>query len=244
MAEELKNRAQVKKKYGKLSKPMQDYFKGFSDIIAIKDDIALDILIAYLFMRVEQAHLMTLYAGLLKKYKIDKKIAVKVLDNLRISRSEFIEFYETLAKKPLEAEVTKKIQMAEETRDKIMHGRSLVHGQGISDADKVATPEKRRAIAAILDYAIIYNKQTKRDFGFQPFGGMKGFKGNAQPFDKETSRWVLTGMGFLEAPKAKKTKKQAAKEKARQNNNQEPVAPAPVAPAPAPANPQAQDNPA
>ena len=217
MEEELKNRTQVKNKYNDLPKPIRDYFKGFSDIIDIKDDIALDILIAYLFMRVEQAHLMTLYAGLLKKYKIDRKTAVKALDNLRILRKEFLKFYETLAKKPLEAEVIRKINIAEETRDKIMHGRSLVHGQGISDSEKVAPPEKRKAIAAILDYAIIYNKQTERDFGFQPFGGMPGFKGNTQPFDKETSRWVLIGMGFIKSPKATKTKKQDAKERVKEN---------------------------
>ena len=195
--------AMVYNYYKSLPDIIQKHFDLSVIIIVIDDKNSLDVLIPYLFMKVEQAQRMILYAAMVKKYKIDKDLASGALDNLRIKRKDFRELYEILAGKPIDAETIEYAKDAEKFRDNILHGKT------------VKTEDKGRAACNIFTYSVLLNEQVDKDFGFEPFGNMTGFKGKVQSHDKTTSRWMLIGMGLLEAPTAKKTKKQDAKEKAK-----------------------------
>ena len=171
--------------YKKLPEIIQNYFNLSVSIIVIDNKTSLDILIAYVFMKVEQAQRMILYAALVKKYKVDKDLARKALDNFRMTRPEFLEFYKTLAGKPVNKETIELGKEAEGVRDNILHGR------------KVKDVDKGNAILDIFEYSRLLNEQANKDFGFQPFGDMTGFKGNIKSHDKETSKWILMGMKLL-----------------------------------------------
>ncbi len=171
--------------YNKLPEIIQNYFNLSVSIIVLDNKTSLDILIAYVFMKVEQAQRMILYAAIVKKYKVDKDLARKALDDFRMTRPEFLEFYKTLAGKPVNKETIELGKEAEGVRDNILHGR------------KVKDVDKGNAILDIFEYSRLLNEQANKDFGFQPFGDMRGFKGKIQSHDKETSKWILMGMKLL-----------------------------------------------
>ena len=85
----------------------------------------------------------------------------------------------------MKPETIAKIESAQKTRNKILHGKT------VSDADK------RRAIISILEYAEAFNEEVSAVAGFRPFGSLQGFRGAAQSLDKSTSRWVLKGIGLI-----------------------------------------------
>ncbi len=194
----------VRRKYLSLPDIIQKHFILSIEIIVIDHKNALDILIPYLFMKVEQVQRLILYAAMVKKYKIDKDLASTALDNLHMTREKFRELYEILAGNPIDAKTIKYSKEAEKFRDNILHGKD------------VKTEDSAYAACDIFSYSVLLNEQVDKDFGFEPFGDMRGFKGNVQPHDKIASKWMLIGMGLLEAPKAKKTKKQNAKEKVKE----------------------------
>ncbi len=193
-----RNYRQVEKKYEKLANDdMQWYFDSFLELVPkpSRPKFNWDIVIAYLFMRVEQAQRMTLYAAMVKEYKVDAVLAAKAIDNLHMTRPKFLAIYKALAGAHLNNTTYKKGKKAEAVRDKIMHGKSLIHGRGISLGEKVSEQEKRNAVIWVLEYAKLFNKQTKRRFKFEPFGRMQGFNGRGKPHDEVTSEWMLKGMG-------------------------------------------------
>ncbi|MCA8834222.1 MAG: hypothetical protein K8953_03965 [Proteobacteria bacterium] len=181
------NYAMVRDSYESLPDIIQKHFHLSIPIIVVDYDnkYGLDVLIPYLFMKVEQAQRMTLYAALVKKYKIDKDLASTALDDLYMTRKKFLELYETLAGNPIKTETIEFAKEAEEFRDNILHGKT------------VEEEDKAYAACAIFRYSILFNEQVNKDFGFQPFGSMRGFKGNAQSHDKTTSKWMLMGMKLL-----------------------------------------------
>lgn len=86
--------------------------------------------------------------------------------------------------KPLPANITGKLKFAEGIRDNILHGKG------------VSQPEARQASVDVLDYATEFNTFVGGIAGFHPFGGMRGFKGRKQSYDKPTTRLVLKGLGL------------------------------------------------
>ncbi len=179
--------AMVRDSYESLPDIIQKHFHLSIPIIVVDYDnkYGLDILIPYLFMKVEQAQRMTLYAALVKKYKIDKDLANTALDSLHMTREKFRELYKILAGNPINTKTIEFAKEAEEFRDNILHGK------------KVKEEDKAYAACAIFRYSVLFNEQVNKDFGFQPFGNMTGFKGNAQSHDKITSKWMLMGMKLL-----------------------------------------------
>ena len=220
------NYVRVLNKYNRLPVSMRNYFTSFPNLIPspTNNERTWEILIAYLFMKVEQAQYNIVYGAITKKYEGHKKLTQKAIDNFHMTRDKFINLYEILTKKPIDIKAIKLGEAIQKVRNKVIHGNS----KGFTDR------EKRAAVVSILEYAVLLNNQVYTDLQFKPFGNLRG---PAKSHDEQTTKWMLIGMGLLEPPKAKKTKKQAAQENVRQNNNQQPVAPAP-------ANPQAQDNPA
>ncbi len=174
------NYRQVEKKYNELANDdMKWFFSSFNTLIPKpkRSKITWDITIAYLFMKIEQAQRMALYAALVKEYKVDKELAVKFLDNLPLRRDDFLKIYEILMKEKLCNRTIEIGKNAAKVRDKIMHGKGLVHGRGILFGEKVKTHEKRDAVVFVFEYAKLFNEQTQGIFGFEPFGRMQGFAG-------------------------------------------------------------------
>ena len=173
----------LSKKYNKLPDPMRTYFGLESSIF---DNVhSWDMLIAFLFMKVERVQHRILYCAVVKKYKVDEKLAEKALNDFHMTRHKFLELYKTLAGKKIGKKIVDFGEKAEKIRGKILHGKN------------VNETDKKMAISCILEYVKLLNEKVYKDFEFRPFGDMTGFKGNVKSHDKETSKWMLMGMGLL-----------------------------------------------
>lgn len=171
----------LKKKYDGSPKKVRDYFPHF---VELSKDFPYDVALSYVFARLELAQNMTLYCGIVKIHRAEATLARNVVDAHHMTREEFREKVKVVYGKAIPASTTAKLDKAEKIRDKVMHGKSC------TDADK------RNALASVLEYAAEVNAFFKKEAGIEPFGDLRGFKGRAGSLDKNTTRWILRGMGF------------------------------------------------
>ena len=171
----------IRNRFRELPEEIREYFVHFENLIS---DFPWDVTISYAFSLVETAHNRTIYGGVLKLHKVEKSMAWLALDRLHMTRRGFRERYETIFGQGLPQRVVESIASAEVVRDKILHGKSATEA------------EKRQAVMDILDYSEEFNDEVYNKAGFTPFGSMQGFKGRGSSHNRETSRWILKGMGF------------------------------------------------
>jgi len=163
------------------SDEIKSYFEHF---ISLTKTYPWDVVIAYLFSRVELAQNMIIYCGCVKCHRVDAELARTAVNEQHMTRRGFREFYKSIFGTALPREMASKLGHAEEIRDKILHGKP------------VSEEDKRKAVVDIIRYAEITNDKLNTAAGFKPFGSLKGFKGRGQALDRSTSRWVLKGIGF------------------------------------------------
>ena len=169
--------------YKTMPKEVQRYFGALPSLVK---DYSWEVPLSYQFGRVELAHNMTLYCGVVKLHKVDATLARKAIEAQHITRDHFKDLFETIFGRKLRPAILKKLESASKARDKVLHG-------------KAATPaELRKSVVDVLDYSSDFNSFVDKHAGFRPFGPLKGFKGRAKPLGKSTSRWVLRGVGFTE----------------------------------------------
>ena len=201
MPKDNKQHNQIKKRYEELTDgDMKWFLDAFYDIIYINNDATLDILIAYLSIKTEQAQRMALYATMVRKYKVDSGLAADIAGNSRLVRKEFKRQYKKLTGQELWDKTIALGKKAEGIRDQIMHGKGLVNGRGILFAKKVNATQKRRAVIWFLEYAVLFNDQFQQIFAdeetgnlpkFKPFGKMQSFAAGIKPNDRATSERKL-----------------------------------------------------
>lgn len=170
-------------RYKKCSEDVQKYFEYLPGLV---NDYPLEISIGYLFHRVESMHRMTLYIGVVKLHRANAGLAWPTIQKQELFREDFKIFSETIFKKKIPNNITKKIKEAEEIRDMVMHG--IWEGRRPS--------RQREAIADILEYSEKINIFINSLAKFRPFGDLRGVKGATKAVPKETTRWILKGMGF------------------------------------------------
>ncbi len=165
------------------SKPpqFQGYFDPLPSLIA---NYPWEVSIAYVFSRIEKAHHRALYCGVVKLHAAHKEIAWSMLESKHFTREGFQERFNVVFSGPMPAALVTKIKGAEAARDRVLHGKN------------VRDDEMRNAIVDALEYAHGLDNHLLDTAGFQPFGDLRGFKGRAQPLEKETTKWLLRGMGF------------------------------------------------
>lgn len=101
-----------------------------------------------------------------------------------MSRGRFRELFKIVFGKTINKDLLDKLAEAEDIRDKIAHGKQRTDAQA------------RKALNDVFDFATGFNTFVQDTAGFMPFGNLRGFKGRKQPLPKETTRWVLRGMGI------------------------------------------------
>ena len=171
----------LKQAYNECSQEVQEYFEHIPKLL---DEFPIEVCLAYVFSRLELGQNMALYCGAVKIYRVDSKLARKAVDKQHMTREKFVEFYEVIFEIPLPNTARKDLEKAEKTRDSIMHGK-------MADGDDI-----RKAIACVLKYAEEVNKELHEKHQLKPFGNLRGFAGRLKKLDKQTSLFVLEGMGF------------------------------------------------
>lgn len=143
-----------------------------------------DVSVSYVFSRVEGAKHSTIYCGIVKIHWTESTMTRDMIDKDHMSRGRFRDLFKTVFGKPIPNDLLKKLSEAEDIRDKIAHGKKW------SDA------QARKALKDIFDFATDFNTFVQEAAGFKPFGSLKGFKGRKESLPKETTHWVLRGMGI------------------------------------------------
>ena len=161
--------------------PPQDYFPSFEELVA---NYPWDVSVSYIFSRVEAAKHVTIYCGIVKIHWADSSLTRELIDKDYMSRARFRELFKTVFGKPIKKDLLIMLSAAEDIRDKIAHGKNW-------------RPEQaRNALKNIFNFAEEFNEFVNTEAGFKPFGQLKGFKGRKESLSKETTRWVLLGMGI------------------------------------------------
>ncbi len=176
------NRQQVIQRLENAPKKVQEYFRDLPKLI---DNFPLDVALAYVFYRVELAHNMALYCGVVKIHNANSELALNAIDASHMTREHFITLFKTVFNKELSAETLGLIRDAESVRDRVMHGKTT--------NDNL----KREAIAKVIQYAAKFNESVYAIARVRPFGNLRGFHGRGKSLSKATTRWILKGMGFL-----------------------------------------------
>lgn len=176
-----KNIVSLKSLYASAPEEVRLYFEHFPKLL---EDFPLDVALAYMFSRVELAHNMAIYCGVVKIHKADAKLARSAVEGHHMNRDGFRALFAAIYGQKINATAQKYIEEAESIRDKVMHGKT------------VSERDKRVALSRVLHYAVKFNEQTCAVGGFKPFGRLQGFKGRLKPLDKSTSRWILKGVGL------------------------------------------------
>lgn len=181
MASQIKSKPGLKKAFDACSDEVREYFKHIPKLL---DDFPMDVCLAYVFARLELGQNMALYCGAVRIHKANAEVARNAVAVQHMTRKSFVTLYETVFDLDLPKTAHDDLKNAEETRDRIMHGKG-------ADDDTI-----RNAIARVLEYAVEINTQLHAKHGFKPYGSLQGFAGKSKKLDKRTSRFLLKGMGF------------------------------------------------
>lgn len=180
--EKVKSKPGLIKEYQSSAPDIQKYFEHLRRLI---ENFPIDVALTYAFARVEWAHTRVLYCGIAKLHRAQADLTYRAVREHYMSRKEFRSKYKTVYGKPIPDSTCLLLTKAEAVRDRAIHGKNP------------SDDEIRNAIAHILRYAKAMNECTVSNGGPAPFGDLRGFKGAAQALEKETTRWVLKGMGFF-----------------------------------------------
>jgi hypothetical protein len=139
------------------------------------------------FARIEAVKHDTLYKGLVKRHRTDSELTRQLLDKDHMSRARFRELFGVVFGTGIPAETLKHLETAEKIRDRAAHGKLL------TDA------KSRECLVEAFAFMRDFSSFVFQSAGFRPFGEGRGFKGRGQSLSKETSKWVLKGMGIPKA---------------------------------------------
>lgn len=177
------NYKDVLNKYKSLDEDLKWYFQELPSLI--NKGFQYEICIAYLFMQLETARLMTLYCGIKRKYKTDTEVTWKILDANEINWKNFKEFFFNIYHKKYDTNLHKRLEFAIRIRN------ILIHGGSAKEQDKI------KCILNIFDFCINYNNYIYKIAGFKPIGRLTGvFGASIYNLDGEVSRMVMRGLNF------------------------------------------------
>jgi hypothetical protein len=175
------NYKQVLNHFDRKPQEIQEYFPAFAALVR---GYEWDVPVSYVFSRIEGIKHTTIYCGIVKLHWTDSQLTRELVDRDHMSRGRFRELFKIVYGQPIEDGLLRKLTEAESIRDKIAHGKQWTDLQA------------RIALGDIFDFAEGFNAFTNRIAHFQPFGDLRGFKGRKESLPKETTRWVLRGMGI------------------------------------------------
>lgn len=155
----------------------------------LEEKYFLDVIIAFMFSRLEVAHRETLCFGAMKHHDVDRDSARNALEKIDLSRPDFRNLFKHVYGYKIPHDLIQKIQSAEVTRDKILHGKIPEAG------------DKSKAILNTIDYFDQLNSLIYEKSGVWLAGSRHGMFGRKRSHNRATSKWILMGLGFLNQPK-------------------------------------------
>ena len=156
----------------------------FGDPPKLVEQFVWEIPISYMFSKIEVAKRRTLHGGIVKIHRTDSALTAEMLDIDHMTRGRFRALFKIVFDKEIDQAILKKLSDAEAVRDRVAHGRRLNEAAA------------RQCLADALDFSEELNEFVNGIAKFRPFADLRGFKGASAPLSKDTTRWVLRGMGI------------------------------------------------
>lgn len=175
------NYKQVLHQYDRLPDDVRSYFPTFKELV---ERYSWDVSIAYVYSRLERAKHETIYCGIVKLHRTESSLTRTLIDRDQMDRRRFRELFKTVYGVPIDKTLLDKLAEGEAVRDRVIHGKMWDDAQA------------RKALIDVLEFCAGFNAFVENLAGFRPFGDLRGFKGRKEPLSKETTRWVLLGMGI------------------------------------------------
>ncbi len=212
-------------KKGNPKKPKKIHWY-FNSILDFKDfsynGNILNIIIFYVYMKIERAHRMILRHEMIKHHRIKKEVAESFFDGRVSQYVSFFKKYQFLASSNLEItgngweiksndleikkispKATALINRTKPIRNAVIHGDDKVKGS----KKKISIGEKVDAIFDLLDYAVLLNKEVRKISTFKPFGDLRGISGRIKTSKKNASELKLAAIVKELNPKKKQQPK-------------------------------------
>lgn len=167
--------------YDQKPKAIRTYFEDFPSLV---EDYNWRVVVAYVFSRIEAVKHTTLYCGIVKLHHTDAALTWDMLNKDHMSRGRFKELFSIVFGKAIDKQILDQLASAERIRDRAVHGKQL------SSADA------RVGIRDALNFCEAFNDFVSDLAGFRPFCDLRGFSGRREKLSKDTTRWVLRGMGI------------------------------------------------
>ena len=212
-----------KKGKPKKQKNIHWYFNSILDFedFAYNGNI-LNIIIFYVYMKIERAHRMILRHEMIKHHRIKKEVAESFFDKRVSQYVSFFQKYQFLVNNNLEitsngweiksndleikeinSRLTTLIKRTKPIRNAVIHGDDKVKGS----KKKISIGEKIDAIFDLLDYAVLLNKEVRKISTFKPFGDLRGISGRIKTSKKNASELKLAAIVKELNPKKKQQPK-------------------------------------
>jgi hypothetical protein len=179
----------VLKKFNAHDEEVIDYFAPCSDLLT--DEYRYEVVISYMFSRIEIAHREVLYFGVVKLHEVDSKLARTIINEYDLQCGDFRTKFEQIYGYRMPAELREKIESAEKVRDRILHGKKNKEAGDMG-----------RAILDTMDYLTGLNDLLYEKSRIWIAGDRRGMMGNRASHSKASSKWILMGMGLIKSPKA------------------------------------------
>lgn len=177
-----KSKVGLMKIFNSYDQDIQSYFNEFEKLY--EAELSLEIMLAYVFFKLEQGQRQALFLGARKRYEVDRVLTWKAIDGQHFTRENYKTFFNLTFGIEIPFEVCSIIEDAEEIRDKVMHG------------GKPTEAEKRTAICEVLEYCKKMNSLTSKE-NLTPYkGDLRGQIGGSKSINTLKTRMILKGLGY------------------------------------------------
>ncbi len=185
-------------KHALLEDPVKWYFNSIEDFIDSieSNQHILNIIIFYLYMKIEYAQRRILYTVLIRDHYLNKEKVKEIIYDLRMEQRHFYEIYNILSPIEINQEARDFMEESREIRNSIMHG----------NYDEFSPESKENAISAIFDYAVSLNAQVKEHFKFEPFGKLEEIEEVKEGFNADETIVELEDLQIIKCPAPSKKK--------------------------------------
>ncbi len=156
----------------------------FRYVLSLIEQYKPEVALGYMFDRVAQSHNQLIVAGLVLKHKAHRDVAREVAAFHECTWDEFHYEYQTVFGAVIPEAAADLYIAANEQR------RAFMSGKRVSSKDQSIVVEN------LLKYADAFDEAVWADARLHPFSDLSKTKPRGSSLDKDSTRWVLKGMGF------------------------------------------------
>lgn len=180
------NRAQVIQYWQITEEEISTYYEHVPGLLGT---FPYEIAIPYVFSRLELVQMRALRIGLVIRYKAHFESARLAVDQLYRTRAEVDGKFKLILGSNLDDWAMLHLRESAKIRDKVLHGLNFTKTDCLF------------AIRAALVYSHFLHEFMMRQTGVSPFKTLRGINWGIDPLPKETTRYMLMGMGFYKGNK-------------------------------------------